>query len=99
LFSIGGMISSAEEIVSDLPCLKACSYSVPILALEMSERRQFPWDPRDPWEWEWESELDGNGDGNGNDSTGMGIGQFPLKGKKINNTLLSNTNLAALHQE
>jgi hypothetical protein len=45
------------------------------------------------------SELDGNGDGNGNDSTGMGIGQFPLKGKKINNTLLSNTNLASLHLE
>jgi hypothetical protein len=52
-----------------------------------------------PWEWEWESELDGNGDGNGNDSTGMGIGQFPLKGKKISNILLSNTNLAALHLE
>jgi hypothetical protein len=50
-----------------------------------------------PWEWEWDSELDGNADGN--DSTGMGIGQFPLKGKKNNNTLLSNTNLAALHQE
>jgi hypothetical protein len=31
---------------------------------------------------------------------GMGIGQFPLKGKKkINYTLLSNTNLAALHLE
>jgi hypothetical protein len=39
------------------------------------------------WEREWESEIDGNG----NDSTGMGMGQFPLKGKKINNTLLSNT--------
>jgi hypothetical protein len=30
---------------------------------------------------------------------GMGIGQFPLKGKQISNTLLSNTNLAALHLE
>jgi hypothetical protein len=30
---------------------------------------------------------------------GMGTGQFPLKGKKINNTLLNNTNLAALHLE
>jgi hypothetical protein len=30
---------------------------------------------------------------------GMGIGQFLLKGKKINKTLLSNTNLAALHLE
>jgi hypothetical protein len=30
---------------------------------------------------------------------GIGIGQFPLKDKKINNTLLSNTNLAALHLE
>jgi hypothetical protein len=30
--------------------------------VEMSERREFP------WEREWESELDGNG----NDSTGMG---------------------------
>jgi hypothetical protein len=30
---------------------------------------------------------------------GTVMGQFPLKGKKINNTLLSNTNLAAVHLE
>jgi hypothetical protein len=30
---------------------------------------------------------------------GMGTGQFPLKGKKIDNTLLNNTNLDALHLE
>jgi hypothetical protein len=48
---------------------------IQIIRIQMSERREFPWDP-----WEWESELDGNGDGNRNDSTGMGgmgIGQFP----------------------
>jgi hypothetical protein len=61
--------------------------------LEMSERREFP--PTGPmgfpWEREWESELDGNGNGNDSTGMGMGIGQFLLKGKKINNTLLSNT--------
>jgi hypothetical protein len=55
----------------------------------MSKGRELSWDPRDPWEREWESELDGNG--NGSDRTGMGMEQFPLKGKKVNNTLLSST--------
>jgi hypothetical protein len=51
-----------------------------------------------PWEWERKSELDGNGDGN--DSTGMGGNRtVPVKRQKINNALLSNTNLAALHLE
>jgi hypothetical protein len=49
--------------------------------IEMSERRGFPWDPRN-------SHGKGNGNpefdrnGNGNYSTGMGIGQFPLEGRK-----------------
>jgi hypothetical protein len=60
----------------------------------MSERRESPWDPQDPW--------DSHGKGNENlNETGMGMGMTRRewekdssrkKGKKeINNTLLSNT--------